>query len=402
MSRPKVAVIGTVDISMRYLLLDQMLAIKGHGYDVTALSAPGPAIAAVEASGIPHLPIPLTRRMSPLADLAALWSLARTLRRGRFTVVHTHTPKAGLLGQYAAVLAGVPVRLHTIHGLYFPGHMNPRRRWLYVLLERATMWFSHMNLSQNPEDIPVAIRERICAPDRIRLIGNGIDLAVFDPASQTVARRRATRAALGLAGGHKVVGTVARFVAEKGYRELLRAAQIIREQVPSARFLFIGPVEPQKRDALDPGIINEMGLDDVVQFLGHRTDVADLYAVMDVLALPSYREGFPRAPMEAAAMGVPTVATDIRGCRQAVDDGVTGRLVPPRDADALAAALLELLRDDAKRAAFGGAAREKALAEFDQRVVFQKVVAAYDDVIGRHAGVSPANAIGSPQDATHV
>src|SRR5262249_39109522 len=174
------------------------------------------------------------------------------------------------------------------------------------------------------------------------------------------------------------------------------------EQMPSARFLFVGPVEPHKPDALDPGLIDEMGLGDVVQFLGHRTDVADLYAVMDVLALPSYREGFPLAPMEAAAMGVPTVATDIRGCRQAVDDGVTGHLVPPRDADALAAALLDLLRDDAKRAAFGRAAREKALAEFDQRVVFRKVLSAYDDVIERHAGVSPANTTRSPQDVTYV
>src|SRR5262249_41019345 len=151
-----------------------------------------------------------------------------------------HTPKAGLLGQYAALIAGVPVRVHTIHGLYFPGHMKPGRRWLYVLLERLTMLFSHRNLSQNPEDVPVAVRERICSPERSELIGNGIDLSRFDPSGRTAARRRATRAALGLDDGHKVVGMVARFVAEKGYRELLRAAQIVAGAMPEARFVCVG------------------------------------------------------------------------------------------------------------------------------------------------------------------
>lgn len=392
MNRPKVAVIGTVDLAMKYLLLNQMLHIRGEGYDVTAFSAPGPAITDVEGAGVPHVPMPLTRRVSPLTDLVALLRLARALRRGRYSVVHTHTPKAGLLGQYAAVLAGVPYRLHTIHGLYFPGHMKPGRRWLYVLLERVTMLFSHMNLSQNPEDVPVAVREKICRPDRIRLIGNGVDLTALDPALYTAERRRAIRAALGLEEGHKVVGVVARFVAEKGYHELLRAAQIVRDRMPEARFLLVGGVEPHKADALDPAVVDEMGLGGVARFLGHRTDVADLYAVMDVLALPSHREGFPRAPMEAAAMGVPAVVTDIRGCRQTVDDGVTGRLVPLRDPGALADALLDILRDDAARAALGRAARRKALAEFDERAVFRKVVAAYEDLLAPAREPDPVGA----------
>jgi glycosyltransferase involved in cell wall biosynthesis len=394
MSRPKVAVIGTIDVSMKYLLLNQMLYLVGQGYDVTAFSSPGPLIADVEAAGIPHVPIPLTRKFSPLADLAALWRLSRTLRRGRFTVVHTHTPKAALLGQYAAALARVPVRVHTIHGLYFPGHMKPSRRWLYVLLERVTMIFSHMNLSQNPEDVPVVIREKVCPPERVRLLGNGIDVGAFDPESHPPERRRATRASLGLSASDKVVGVVARFVAEKGYRELLQAAKMISGVMPEARFLFIGAVEPQKADALNPAVIDEMGLGGVVKFLGHRDDVAELYAVMDVLALPSHREGFPRAPMEAASMGVPAVATNIRGCRQTVDDKVTGLLVPPRDPEALAAALLDLLRDDEKRTAFGRAAREKALAEFDERVVFRRVVSAYEDLLGVHPRAVPVGAGG--------
>jgi glycosyltransferase involved in cell wall biosynthesis len=381
--RHKVAHVAAADMSLRYLLLNQMRSQQQAGYAVSGISAPGPDVPAIETAGIRHIALPITRRLAPLADLVALWRLFRILRRERFAVVHTHTPKGGLLGQYASLLAGVPVRVHTIHGLYFPGDMKPERRWAYVLLERLTMLFSHLNLSQNPEDIPVAISEKICAPDRLQLLGNGIDLSTFDPAAHSAEGRAATRATLGLARGHKVIGVVARFVAEKGYLELLRAAQIVKRAAPDARFIFVGAVEAAKGDALDPRLIDDMRLADVIQFLGHRTDVASLYAIMDVLALPSYREGFPRAPMEAAAMAVPAVVTDVRGCRQTVTNGVTGYVVPPRDADALAAALLDLLTDDAKRQAFGRAAREKALAEFDERAVCARVEEAYADLLAR-------------------
>jgi glycosyltransferase involved in cell wall biosynthesis len=377
--RVKVAHIATSAMSIRHLLRNQVRALEAAGYEVTCLSAPGPELE--DLGGVRHIPVPMTRRVTPWADGLALGRLFRVLRRERFTVVHTHTPKAGLLGQYAAALARVPLRVHTIHGLYYPGHMKPRRRWAYTLLERATMFFSDLNLSQNEEDVPVAVAEKICAPERIEWIGNGIDLEEFDPALQTAERRLRTRRALGLGPGHKVVGMVARFIAEKGCLEVLRAAQVVRRQLPEARFLFIGPAEPWKRDGLDPGLIVRMGLADVALFLGRRTDMPDLYAAMDVLALPSHREGFPRAPMEAAAMGVPAVVTNVRGCRQAVEDGVTGHLVPLRDPQALAEALLDLLSQDDRRRAWGRAARAKARAEFDERRVFSRVLAAYDRLL---------------------
>lgn len=382
MSRPKVAHLTTVDISLRYLLLNQLRYLREEGYDVTGISAPGDSVGVVEAAGIRHIAVPMTRRYSPASDLVSLARLVRVFRREHFDVVHTHTPKAGLLGQWAALLAGVPVRVHTIHGLYLPAGSTGLRQRFFVNIERLTMAPSHRNLSQNPEDIPVAVAERISRPGLIELIGNGIDIHAFDPALRDRHRRDEVRASLGLDASHRVVGMVARFVAEKGYREMIRAAQTVASRMPEARFLFVGPAEPEKADGLDPRLIEEAGLAGVVRFLGHRSDVADLYSVMDVLALPSHREGFPRAPMEAAASGVPAVVTDIRGCRQTVDDGKTGYLVPPRDADSLAAALLELLGDDGRRAAFGRAARAKAVAEFDERAVFHRIASAYVDVTG--------------------
>ena len=127
-----------------------MRSLQQVGYELTGISSPGPEVPGIEAAGIRHIAVPITHRYTPLTDLIALWRLYRIMRQERFSIVHTHTPKGALLGQYAALLARVPIRIHTIHGLYFPGHMHPKMRWLYVWLERITMFFSLMNLSQSP------------------------------------------------------------------------------------------------------------------------------------------------------------------------------------------------------------------------------------------------------------
>ena len=350
----KVAHITTVDLSLRYLLLNQLRAIEKAGFDVSGISAPGPDVPFLVKAGLRHIAAPLSRSLTPLKDLVALTLLVRILRREKFDIVHTHTPKAGLLGQYAALLARTPIRVHTIHGLYFPGHMTPKTRWKYVLLERITMLPSMRNFSQNVEDVTTAIEAGISRADKIELIGNGIDLTTFAAENVGAQRRSEIRRSLGLNDEHKVVGMVARLVVEKGYLEMFEAVKAIKHKAPLARFVFIGEVADFKSDALSPERLTELGIADVAQFLGHRSDVRDLYGVMDVFAHPSHREGFPRAPMEAAAMGLPVVATDIRGCRQTVEDGVNGYLVPLREAEALAERLLELLADAGLRRRFGG------------------------------------------------
>jgi len=378
----KIAHVTTIDGSLRHLLLNQLRRFQAAGFTVYGLSSPGPHVPDLEAAGIRHIAIPaLTRRMSLGDDVRALVQLALAMRRERFTIVHTHTVKGGLLGQYAALLARVPIRVHTIHGLYFPGHMNVKRRWFYVLMERVTMRFSHRNFSQNPEDVPIAVEERISPIERIECIGNGIDLVVFDPRRYSPVRRQAIRASLGIADEHVLVGMVGRFLVEKGYLEMFEAVRRIKRVAPSARFVFIGALEPQKSDQLAPSLLREMGIDDVSQFLGFRDDVADLYAAMDVFVLPSHREGFPRVTMEASGMGVPCVATNIRGCRQTVEDGVTGHLVPVRDAERLAEAIRDLIGDPGKRRRYGEAARKKAEREFDERAVFDRIEKAYHTLL---------------------
>ena len=378
----RIAHIAASDASLSLLLKNQLAHFRAAGYEVAGISARGEHAADLDAAGIEFFEIPVKRTFDPIGDLRALIALYRLLRRERFDIVHTHTPKGGLLGQYAALLARVPLRVHTIHGLYFPGFMRPSRRWMYVWLERITLAFSHHNFSQNPEDIPVAIAERISAPERLEQIGNGISMQRFDPARVSADERRRARAELGIADGQLLVGMVARLVAEKGYEEAFRAARVIRDRVPEARFVFIGWFE-DKPDAIGPDALARHGIADVAQLLGHRRDVDRLYAAMDVFMLPSHREGFPRALMEAAAMGLACVATDVRGCRQCVEHEVTGLLVPARDPAALAAALERLLRSPEDRARMGAAGRQKAVREFDETRIIAAILDAYRRLTGR-------------------
>jgi glycosyltransferase involved in cell wall biosynthesis len=199
----------------------------------------------------------------------------------------------------------------------------------------------------------------------------------FDPAnlsSQGVTRKQLE---VGLPNEAKVVGFVGRLVQEKGLLDLFAAARIVREQVPEVRFLFVGPVDTHKPDALTPDTAQEYGIGDVCYFLGMRQGMPELYALMDVFVLPSHREGFPRAPMEASAMKVPCVVTDIRGCREVVEHGQNGLLVALGDVQALAEAIIELLTDWEKARRMGEEGRRMALERFDERLVFEKVKAEY-------------------------
>ncbi len=379
--KPRVAHITTVDLSLRYLLLNQLQRIRDEGYEVFGVSAEGSDVAEVEAHGIPHFAVPMTRRFTPLADLRALWALTQLMRRERFDIVHTHTPKAGLLGQLAARLSGVPVVVNTLHGFYFHDDSKPIPRRFYIWMERIAAKCSDSILSQNREDMATAVAEQIAKPEQIKWLGNGIDLARFDRRRLTEASLEELRQEIGIESQAPVIGFVGRLVEEKGILDLLAAAKAVIEEIPNAQFLIIGPYDDDKPDALRPEVAERYGVAANCHFLGMRNDMPELYALMDVLVLPSYREGFPRAPMEASAMGVPTVVTNIRGCREAVDPGVNGLLFPVGDVDALAKCVIELLGDDERHAAMAVAGRRIAEERFDEQKVFDRVLSEYERLL---------------------
>lgn len=377
MSILKVAHVTTVDLSLRYLLLNQLLNIRQAGYEVVGISAAGPDVATLTAAGLRHIAVPMTRNFTPLADLRSLWALYRVIRREGFTIVHTHTPKPGLLGQLAARLAGAPIVVNTLHGFYFHDRMSPQWRRFYITLEKMAALCSDVILSQNSEDIQTAIGERICPAEKIKPLGNGIDVGRFDRARFDPHTLRNKRRALGIPDEACVVGFVGRLVSEKGILELMQAAQMVAQKGLKMHLLIVGPIDHDKADSLKPEIARDYGLAKVCIFTGMREDMPELYAAMDVFVLPSHREGFPRSLMEASAMGVPCIATDIRGCREAVEHDRNGLLVPLGDVPALAAAILELLTDGEKARQLGEAGRRLALQRFDEQPIFQIVKAEY-------------------------
>ncbi len=377
----RVAHITTIDLSLRYLLLNQLKSIQDAGYSVTAISSHGPYVREIEEAGIPHIAVEMTRRFSPLADLRSLVDLMRVLRAGHFDIVHTHNPKPGLLGQIAARLVGAPIVVNTLHGFYFHDGMDAKWRTFYINSERIAALCSDVIFSQNPEDIQTAIREKIAPASKYRHLGNGIDLSVFDPSlvqQQILAQKRS---AIGLASKRPVIGFVGRLVTEKGILELLEAMKAVRERVPDVQLLIVGPVDEKKSDSLTPAVANDYGMADCTFFTGMRNDMADIYAMMDVFVLPSHREGFPRSPMEASAMGKPCIVTDIRGCRETVEQGRNGWLVPAHNARQLAEAILILLENPPIAAYMGAEARTKARREFDERQVFAKVMQEYSCLV---------------------
>lgn len=379
----KIAHITTIDMSLDYLLLNHLKDLKRRGHDIVGISAPGPHLPTLEAAGIPHLPIFMTRRVTPLADLKSLWQLYQLLKREQFDLIHTHTPKANLLGQIAAWLANVPVRVSTVHGLYCTLQTPQPQRLLLRLMEKASAVTAQVAYQVNQEDVETCHQLRICPDGKAKLLpgdGTGVNVSDFHPRKKAGVPKAALRAELGLPPTGKVVGFVARLRAEKGILEFLAAARQILRVVPDASFLIVGPIDREKSDAITPDIAQKYGVADRCHFVGSRTDLMALYSIMDLFVLPSHREGFPRTLMEAAAMGLPRVVTDVRGCRDAIENGRNGFVVPLGDVDALASAITLLLRDDELARQMGLAGRKMAVEQFDDRLVFDLIHREYEQL----------------------
>lgn len=377
----------TADISLELLLGPQLSAFREAGYEVVGVSAPGPFVAEIEARGVRHIALEhATRAMAPTSDARALVELVSLFRDLHPTIVHTHNPKPGVYGRIAARFAGVPVIVNTVHGLYATPVDPLTKRAVVYGLERLASCASQAELVQNPEDVEV-LRGLLRVPaSKLTILGNGIDLDRF-ARTDTATRRAEVRRSLGIATDAVVVGAVGRLVAEKGYGELFSAWTRIAREHPEAVLMIVGPHDVDKADALPAEMVEEATATGV-RFLGMRDDVEDIYPAMDIYVLASYREGFPRSAMEAAASGLPIVATDIRGCRQVVTDGVNGLLVPSREPDALHDAILSLLDDPGRRAALGRAGAERAIREFDQRSVITTTLSTYRRLLLAH-GLTP-------------
>jgi len=365
----KVCQLCAVDFTLKKFLLPLVDGMERSGMAVTSVCSDGPEVTGLRARGYRIETVPIARGMNPLRAVRSVVALIALFRRERFDIVHVHTPVAALIGRVAARAAGVPCIIYTAHGFYHHDQMPAWKRRVFIELERFAGRFTHLLFCQSAEDAREAVAEGIAPGGRAVAIGNGVDPSRFDPAQAP--EGAAARALVGIPPHAQVVGIIGRLVREKGYAELLEAAAGLAETFPDLHVLLVGGrLASDHDDSIAPALAAARArLGARLIEAGLRDDTPAMLAAMDIFCLPSYREGMPRTIIEAMMMAKPVVATNIRGCREEVVDGETGLLVPPRNPQALAAALARCLRqpDEARR--FGAAGRARALALYDENRV---------------------------------
>jgi len=377
-THPRILAICTLDVMAWKLLLPWFRALQEAGYEVHIACAKGSWFEQLGAKGFHMHDVPLRRRMNPLMHIRPLWALCRLIHRERFALVNTHSPVAAAVGRLAAWLAQAPAVVYTVHGFYFHDNMPWWKRRSFIALEWLLGRMTDGFMFVSDEDRQTSLREGIAADAaKATTIYNGVDLAAYPPKGSVSGTAADLRRKLDIPQGAPVVGIVGRVVREKGYIEFAEMASLVSAGRSDIYFLAVGDALPSDRDGVVAEFrrrVDAAGLEDRFRFTGFTDRVADCLQLMDVFVLPSYREGFPRSVLEAMSSALPVVATDIRGCREAVVNGETGLIVPPRNGPALAEAVSGLLNNPDLARRMGDAGRARAVRLYDHRFVQSRFV----------------------------
>lgn len=347
-NNPLIIRIATVPLSLHKLLKGQMRYMQDNGFAVHLVSSPGPeteAVMAYENCGLTS--ISMTRTISPLQDLISLFRLCILFFKMKPAIIHTHTPKAGFLGMVAATIVGVPVKLHTIAGLPWTESKGLKRNILKQV-EKLTIYFStriHVNSLNLLNYIKNQGLDSI--PSKLKVLGNGssngIDTNYFSREKTDISQVQDLLRLSRIETGGFIWLFVGRIVKEKGIAELVEAFLQIKKMYPSDQLWLVGPME--KKDALDLSLSAIIEKEENIISWGYQDDVRPFFANAGSLVFPSYREGFPNVPMQAAAMECPMILSNINGCNEIVSDKINGILVPVKNSKALTEAMM-LMRNN--------------------------------------------------------
>lgn len=376
MNKPKLIRITTVPISLRILLKGQ-LRYMSQFYDVIGVSSPGKEVDEVrEVEGIRVEEIEMTRKITPFKDLVSLWKLYRFFKKEKPDIVHSITPKAGLLTMLAGKMAGVPIRMHTFTGLIFPSKQGLLQK-LLIKMDQLLCWAATNIYPEGKGVKDDLITYKITSkPLKVLANGNvnGIDLEYFSKKNISIDQQNQLKQDLQIAENDFVFVFVGRLVGDKGINELVTAFN--RLDNPRVKLLLVGPLESEL-DPLHPQTLALIQQHPNILSVGFQKDVRPYFAISHALAFPSYREGFPNVVMQAGAMELPCIVSNINGCNEIVVEGENGLIVPTKDEEALYQAMCRLINEEGLYNKMKSKARNMITSRYEQKVVWKALLEEY-------------------------
>ena len=380
--------ITTVPISFKVLLKGQLRFMASNGFDVKGVSSEGEELKEVrENEGIVMEAINMSRKITPFQDLKSLWEMWNFLRKEKPQIVHTHTPKAGIIGMLAARLAGVPHRLHTVAGLPLMEATGIKRKILNFV-EKLT-YSSATRVYPNSKGLyDFILQNNFTQSNKLKIIANGssngINTTFFNPAQVSEIEKVALREKLNIQPDDFVFVFVGRIVSDKGINELIKAFSELQtaenNELTGIKLLLVGGLESDL-DPLNPETLAEINQNKDIISVGFQQDVRPFFAISDALVFPSYREGFPNVVMQAGAMGLPSIVSDINGCNEIIVEGENGLIIPSKNVEKLKEKMLTLAKDKNLYTKLKGNSRRMIENRYEQSVVWNALLEEYEGLL---------------------
>lgn len=378
--------ITTIPLSLDKLIGNQ-LTYMNKFFDVTIVSSDQKELERVATKyAVKHYPVEMTRTVSPFKDLASVWKLYLFLKKEKPDIVHSHTPKAGIVGMMAAYFAAVPVRMHTVAGLPLLEATGAKRK-LLNFVEKLTYRFATKVYPNSKGLEKIILNENFCNPEKLKVIGNGssngIDTDYFSPIHFTVEEKKQLRNKLGISDSSFVFVFVGRLVKDKGINELVEAfrslsAECAEKNIPQPNLLLVGPFE-QHLDPLFPETLQEIKINQHIITTGFQQDVRPYFTISDALVFPSYREGFPNVVLQAGAMDLPAIVTDINGCNEIIENGHNGIIIPLKNSGILQKKMGELLYNSSLYSSLKKNPRQHILKFYQQKEIWEELLKEYQN-----------------------
>ncbi len=386
----KIAIISNTDWYVWQFRKGLLKSLKEKGHDLSTISPKGDYVKLIKNLGIVHIPVTVdSKGMNPLKDLKILLDLYKIFKMEKFDLIHTFTIKPNIYGAIAGRLAGIPVVVSSVVGLgyvFSKPNDNLKTRVVNIIatrLYKIAFRYSSCVLLQNQDDLEFFVSGRLVEREKTQIIkSSGVNLIEYSPLTMDSVTIDRLKQELSINGNKVVITMVSRLMWEKGVREFIEAAKILKNKYPEVFFLLVGGIDKENPSAISENYLREAEYNGYIKWLGHIDNVVNILAISDIVTLPSYyREGVPKAILEAMAMGKPIVTTNNVGCKDTVEEGKNGFLVPVKNAVALSDRIERLIKNKSMRIDFGKHSRQLAEREFDENIVVDKTMKIYEALI---------------------